>query len=330
MLDAAEGGGKSTLAQYLLYSREANWHTCLVRGSDTLDRVSIAHAIISQHFPEHRFEKERSCIVLDEILCLYRNNGKLAVIIVDDFHKLGADSQRYVLELAMKSEKETQFRIVLFQIESAHEKFQRLAERFRTKVDFIHLSVPLLSRQQTKKYIKHCISQVGSCDIDPFDEAAVEEIFRGSSGIPTQIRTLSRKLMQIYEIPGRNRRVAIQRLGFASLALVVSLVFYAAVFEKSQKKVIETDRVSIALNLPGSMQADSNIKSEQRSREGVKKAAVSSKTISNNLKTLSRDKKRQIARVVKRKQEAKKREMMRYQIASLDKLSLKVSDVIQN
>jgi len=114
VVESAAGAGKSVLADYLSFTSQANWHLSLIRGNATMRKLELGHAIISQHFPGHRFDKTRSDMILQEFLELYERNAKLPVLVIDDAHLLPQDTLKFVLQIASLRCNEVRYRFVLF------------------------------------------------------------------------------------------------------------------------------------------------------------------------------------------------------------------------
>lgn len=74
VLEAEVGGGKSSLAHYLNYVKDPNGYLGLINATPALSPTELAHGIISQHFPSHRFEKRQAAALLGEFLQLYQRN----------------------------------------------------------------------------------------------------------------------------------------------------------------------------------------------------------------------------------------------------------------
>ena len=330
IIQSSPGGGKSVLAEYLTYIKEANWHTCLLKGHKGLERIELAHTVISQHFPDHRFDSQRACAVLEEVLRLYKNNAKLPLIIVDDAHLLSTDCLNYLYEIANLSVSETRFRLVLFTNVSENERISKIGLRSTPVVENLHFRLPTFSLSQTEKYLEHRLALAGESTLKPFENAEVDSIFKTSTGIPGEIDALAREHMQSYVIPGRNRQLLIRSLSYCSASVVLGLALYLGFMDTPVSDTSEKDIVSISLSLPESNQILVNENSDNVIQTSNKKLNIVAKGKINNRDVLTSDMQTQRIRVEEKITAVNEKKALRIQLANYDKLALRVSDVLQN
>ncbi len=344
VVESLPGGGKTSLAGYLYYLKKANWYPCLISATETLDRTELAHAIISQHFPRHRFDKTKSSVILQEFLQLYQRNGKLPVVIVDNAHLLPRDTLKFILEIASLRYEGGQFRMVLFADTSIVKQLAHQSLRSISSATCEHKRIPSFSRAQTTKYLEYRLSPAGTCRPDPFDNDAIEQIFNQSAGIPGEINKLARQQMKGFVIPGRLRDIFIRTTASIAAGLIIFVTVYAGM-TTGDKDTEAGAPVFISLKLPDNgvevaVVEDSKIPRVQQKKnrvvsrdKNVKKTAkpVARKTPKQNNRTvLLADMNRQTKVRARKVADKRAKQELRMQLAVYDTLALRVSDVVQN
>ena len=345
VLESAPGMGKSVLAEYLTFMKEPNWHVSLIRGSDKIDKMALAHAIISQHFPGHRFDKTGSGSILQEFLQIYQINGKLPVVIIDDAHLLPAQTLKFVLETANLRYEEGQYRFVLFADLSLAKRLELPSLRKIVSGQREYMRIPSFSKQQTVTYLEHRLSLAGQCKVAPFCSDDIETIFRSSAGIPGEIHIFAKQHMQNFVIPGRRKKILVRSVASITAGVFMFLGAYAGMSGDKRDATTTRPAVSIALKLPNTSMP-TTVTREKKLVAGLpkEKVAVSNRKdrkkrpriISqiapeqSNKDVLRADMKRQADKQARKIAEEKAKMEIRYQLAAYDRLALRVSDVVQN
>jgi type II secretory pathway predicted ATPase ExeA len=344
VVDSMPRGGKSVLAEYLNYTREPNWYLSLVNANDKMSQSELAHAIISQHFPRHHFDKTKSSAILHEFLQLYQRNGKLPVVVIDDAHLLPRNTLKFALELSKLRHEGAQFRVILFADKSITRQIDTLSMKEGDSIPREHMRIPSLSKTQTIKYMEHRLSLAGTCALAPFDSETIEWIYRQSAGIPGEVHKLAKLHMQDFVIPGRTRKILFRSTATIMTGLIVFVVTYAGMSGNNRQSSTKQP-VLIALELPSSTievvteteKLDPKVGSEIKSL--AKSHDIKKKTIDGNSKKLPKQNNRDVLLAdMKRQRDLKARKIakekalseMRIPLAIYDKFALRVSDVVQN
>lgn len=344
VVESKPGGGKSVLAEYLNYAKEANWYLSLVRASEKMSNIELAHAIISQHFPKHRFEKTQSGSILREFLQLYQRNSKLPVVVIDDAHLLPQETLKFVLELSSQRHEDAQFRIILFADKAIRLQFNLPSMKKTDSVALEYLRIPSFSMEQTAKYIEHRLSLSGHCNMSLFDGEAIKQIHEKSAGVPADIHKFAKQHMQDIVIPGRIKRNVFRATASIAAGLMMFVMVYAGMSDNG-RQVATNSSVSIALELPNGggetivveekkvslNHAKTNIAVKDKNDRKKTVGIISKKApIQNNKNVLLADMKRQRDTSAMKIAKAKAKAEIRLQLATYDALALRISDVVQN
>ncbi len=334
VVEAAEGAGKSSLAEYLNYLKSSNWYLSKIQATSSLGETELAHSIISQHFPRHRFDKTQSAVLLREFLQLYQRNGKLPVVIIDDAHLLPGETLNFIIRMSELSCEGERFRFVLF----ADSKIRKYIERstFEGSEERICeiFQLPAFSRAQALKYLEHRLSLAGNSERRIFDEANISDWYPESDGLPGKINSFARQQMKKSAVPGR-KSLVLKRAALAMAACLILSVGLQAGRNMGAEPSRSNDSVTRSLALPesrGLSLSDSSLVIEKRAAPN--KAMASKKAgkgmHGENRQVLLADKKRQQELRLQKQEATRARQEMRRQIAALDALALRVSDVLQN
>ena len=333
VVEGPAGAGKSSLADYLNYLKASNWYLSIVEASPQLSETELAHSIISQHFPRHRFDKTQSTVLLKEFLQLYQRNGKLPVVIIDDAHLLPRETLEFILKISELTHEGARFRFVVFAENGARRYLDRACFKDSDEKICEILQMPLFSRSQTLKYLEHRLALAGQSQSDFFNEENISGWFAESAGIPANINRLARQQMKKAAAPGIKLVLAKRAASAMAACLILSVALQAA-------RQLENEDSSTAVSVTRSLQLPASkglslkekpVSDEIKSQAKVVKSGskVKKQVSGENRKVLLADQKRQQSLRLQKQQEARARRQMRKQIAALDALALRVSDVLQ-
>lgn len=344
VVESSPGGGKTVLAAYLDYVKEANWYLSLINATEKLGKTELAHAIISQYFPRHRFGKTQPSVILQEFLQLYRRNGKLPVVVIDDAHLLPKDTLKFLMEIASLRYEGGQYRIILFADELLAKQLDRLSLKDPQSAALEYKNIPSFSKGQTEKYLEHRLSLSGNCRLVPFDKDDIERIFRKSASIPGEINKFAIQHMQDVVIPGRLRRIFIRTTTSIAAGLILFVVAYASMTGNVRDRAINNP-VSITLELPDTKVQRVNVGKEKESltqsptqvavmtgeaSKEISKTVAKESPMQKNKNVLLADMKRQTKIRVRKIVKEREKMELRMQLAAYDSLTLRISDVVKN
>ena len=193
--------------------------------------------------------------------------------------------------------------------------------------------MPVFSRSQTLKYLEHRLALAGQSQSSFFNEENIAGWWLESAGIPANINRLARQQMKKAAAPGIKLVLAKRAASAMAACLILSVGLQAA-------RQLENEDSSTAVSVTRSLQLPASeglslkekpVSDEIKSQAiAVKSGSQVKKRVSGeNRKVLLADQKRQQSLRVQKQQEARARQQMRKQIAALDALALRVSDVLQ-
>ena len=334
VVEAEKGAGKSSLAEYMNYLKASNWYLSNIQASDSMGETELAHSIISQHFPRHRFDKTQSTVLLQEFLQLYQRNGKLPVVIIDDAHLLPRETLNFILKISQLAVEGERFRFVLFARGNIRKYIENITFKDSDERICKIFLLPAFSQSQTLKYLEHRLTLAGRTDSRIFNEDNILPWYGESNGLPGQINSFARQQMKKTIVPGRTTFVVKRMVAALAACLVISVGLQAGRHLESEAPgdVVPVTR-SLALPASKGLSLNDNIASVEettmaRESESLKKTGL--RAAGENKKVLLADMRRQQDLKTQKQQAALARQEMRKQIAALDALALRVSDVLQN
>ncbi len=191
LLTGDAGTGKTTLLTQILRSMpELRVRFSLVRTPTVTPAEFLELTLLGFGIRDVPASKPQRITLLQAFLIETNANGKLAVLLVDEAHKLSTDvleeirllgnievAERKVLQIVLAGQ--TELSAVLNR-EDMRQLKQRIAVR---------LAIQPLSRQGVQHYIKHRWERAGG-NHPPFDADALARIAEWSRGIPRLVNTI--------------------------------------------------------------------------------------------------------------------------------------------
>jgi general secretion pathway protein A len=199
------GAGKTTLCRVLLTTLPDTIKTALILNP-TLSDIELLQTI-NQEFGINSVSLSKKAL-LDELygfLLDARTNNKNAVLIIDECQNLSTDVLEQIRMLSnLETEKEKLLQIVLIgqpELKSmlATPSLKQINDRITVRY---HMG--LLSKPDTREYIRHRLIISGSHGDIKFSRAALNRIFKFSSGLPRRINSACERSLLIAFTKGTN------------------------------------------------------------------------------------------------------------------------------
>ena len=223
---APTGGGKTFLSNHVDVIREPDWKVNLVRAHAGMGIDELAGAFVQQIFREESGESAKAVSKLHKYLEWSARKKTISVLIIDDADKLPVETLEFVLQLAELRYGESLFRIVLL----ATENINSLLDDLKLKdlaADLVHkISIPALSKEQTRAYIEKRLSLCGAEDKAVFTEQEISHIFENSGGLPKDINLHARKIMR----DSAKSKTSGEKSGLASVVFGIIAILTVATF----------------------------------------------------------------------------------------------------
>lgn len=199
------GAGKTTLCRVLLTTLPDTIKTALILNP-TLSDIELLQTI-NQEFGIDSGNVSKKAL-LDELygfLLDVRTENKNAVLIIDECQNLSTDVLEQIRMLSnLETEKEKLLQIVLIgqpELKSmlSTPSLKQINDRITVRY---HMG--LLSKPDTKEYIRHRLIISGSHGDIKFSRAALNRIFKFSSGLPRRINSACERSLLIAFTKGTN------------------------------------------------------------------------------------------------------------------------------
>lgn len=188
VLTGAAGTGKTTLLRKLLDSSPVPMRTSFVYNPTLTPAEFLELALADFDMPPGSMSKAQRLLRLERFLLTVHREGKVAVLIVDEAHKLSPELLEEVRLLTnFETAREKLLQIVLagqpelngiLNREELWQLKQRVAVRLQTQP---------LAGTEIRPYLQFRWSQAGGSSELPFPDAAVDLIALWSKGIPRMI-----------------------------------------------------------------------------------------------------------------------------------------------
>jgi len=231
VVTSSPGAGKSTVADHLESHPEENWKMSLVQANANMGMDKLAQAIILQAMPDKADKTSMAIPLLHKYLELASRSNFVPVFIVDDADRLPLETLKFLLELATLRYAEALFRIVLFADESLTDKLEDPGLDNLASGMVFSLHLPSLSKNQLLEYIDTRLNASGEITDNPFDEAALDYIYRMSAGLPAGINLAARQIMQGQMDSGMPRQAYGKIAAGIALAVTAGLLLYLFLFQ---------------------------------------------------------------------------------------------------
>ncbi len=197
------GTGKTLLCRQLLNSFE-NTHACAYLPNPYLAPQELRFALASElgMRTSPTLDQNRLTDRISRRLINLHKKGKPVVLMVDEAQALPDESLEALrLFTNLETEKKKLLQVVLF---AQPELDQRLSEvhlrQLRQRISFSY-KLPLLTRNQTEKYIAHRIQSATADQLETpqinFSYGAITKLHRYSRGVPRLLNILTHKALML-------------------------------------------------------------------------------------------------------------------------------------
>jgi len=209
------GTGKTTLCRTLLGRLGPRFHTALILNP-VLTQTQMLRAIVDEFgIVSKRLDRLGYLNLLNRFLLQVNNNGRDAVLIIDEAQDMSAEDLEMVRLLSnLETERQKLLQIVLvgqpeLRRKLARPNLRQLAQRITVRY---HLGQ--MDRDETEQYLQHRLRVAHGNGIAPvvrFDAGAVKEIYRFSQGTPRLVNAIGDKALlagYVHRTGLINRRLA--------------------------------------------------------------------------------------------------------------------------
>ena len=202
VVTADPGCGKSTLIRRFSEELKNGDYVILYLSDSKLTPRWFYKGLLDQLGMDSKFYRGDSKRMLQQAIEIINGvQHKKVVCVLDEAHLLEKETlEEFRFLLNYRFDSESPMALILVgqtELWDAKLKLQRYTA-IRQRID-MYCILPHLDRAETKDYIVSHLTYAG-CDHDIFTDAALDEIYKSSSGIPRQINHISDKsLMYAYQ-----------------------------------------------------------------------------------------------------------------------------------
>jgi len=192
---AERGMGKTSLLEYLLRAAPENWSVSRVEGEKLSGRPATAKRVLEGFGLKPGLRPISDGPTLIKTILAEFGANRIAVLLVDDAHKLSPESLSLLMDLAPWEREEGGLHMALFctPLIDTVLNTPELRPRLRQFVHRVELSP--FTEQQTREYLVQRSAAAGREGPLPLSAAEVRQIFNRSLGVPRRINELARETL---------------------------------------------------------------------------------------------------------------------------------------
>ena len=227
VVQAPEGGGKTTLLEQLQAHADESWCVQRLGGETPPQGVAALYAQLAGALVGVEPAVPVNGEAIRAALARLREDARLPVILVDDAHLLPVPVLEALISLACPPAPGSA-RVVLFAEPSLQVTLEGMALPAELRKSLHVEALPPFTPEQTTAYLMHRLLAAGLSGDDPFTPRQVRQIHRAAGGLPGRIQEQAHRLLLGVDAQGAraNRSTALHLrsvLGFLALAGAVAV-----------------------------------------------------------------------------------------------------------
>lgn len=217
-----EGSGKSTMLDDFTEETAERWRVFRFRTGEYRNAEEFTHDLFSTFGLPLREPVAAELTDADTLFELLETRSRLAVIVMDDVHRLERDALELLLRLTRRWERYG-VRFLICAEPELLEKLETLEEGGGLRARATTLGMPRFDHEQVGDYLHMCLFRAGLVGDSPFDPALVAEVTERARGLVGAIDPIARELLERVG-EGRPRRAGGDTSSGASRRWPVTLV----------------------------------------------------------------------------------------------------------
>jgi len=197
LVTAEDGMGKTSLLHSYIKAAQDNWHICRISANDMIDEEQLLFKIAEdfriEALPATSTELQE--MLYDKLTRLHQNDI-LPVVIIDDAHRLPAESLEQLLYMTeIKADDAPMMHFVLFAEPEIETTLESLGANKLYEQNCHSITLSPFTEQETEEYIKNRLAVAGLQGKNPFTPKIIKKIHRQSNGVPAHINELAHVIL---------------------------------------------------------------------------------------------------------------------------------------
>ena len=198
-----EGSGKSTLLDSFTEAACERLRVFRLSVDEDQSAKEIAHALVSTFGLPPREPVAAELRDADTLLELLTTRAQLAVIVIDDTHRLEPAALEQLVYLAKRWEAYS-VRFLICAEPGLKERLDALPEGNCFPGSVTTLEMPRLDREQVSDYLHMCLFRAGLVGDSPFDPSLVSKVTEEARGLVGAIGPIAKELLKEAGRKGRD------------------------------------------------------------------------------------------------------------------------------
>ena len=216
-----KASGKSTMLDDVAEAAGERWRVFRLEADERMDAKDFARALVEIFGLPTREPPAAALRDADALLELLTGQSRLAVIVIDDAHRLEGDALEQLLYLAKRwSQYSVRFLICAEPCLWEGLKEDGAGERLSGSVAMFDM--PRFDHEQVNDYLHLCLFRAGLIGDSPFDPEVVAMVAQKAEGLVGAIDPIARELLASAETGARRSKRDCAALRRWSLGLVVA------------------------------------------------------------------------------------------------------------
>lgn len=229
------GSGKSTMLDNFVASAAERWRIFRLHTGEHHTAKEFAHSLVSTFGLPFREPIAAELRDADTLLELLTTRSQLAVIVIDDVHRLEIGALEQLVYLTKRWESYS-VRFLICAEPGLLEKIESLPEDNRLAGHVTRFGMPRFDHEQVGDYLHMCLFRAGLVGDSPFDHTLVSKVTERARGLVGAIDAIARELLEESAAdgkhlggddtpPGGSRRWSVAIVAAAGLGALLMFAF---------------------------------------------------------------------------------------------------------
>ena len=191
-----QASGKSTMLDSFVEAGCGRWRIFRLQASARMSAKEFVHELVSTFGLPPREPAAAELRDADTLLELLSTRSLVAIIVIDDVHRLESSALEQLLYLAKRWERYS-VRFLICAEPGLLDRLESLREGGHFPGGVTTLSMPRFNHEQVGDYLHLCLFRAGLVGDSPFDPAMVASVTEKARGLVGAIDPLARELLGV-------------------------------------------------------------------------------------------------------------------------------------